>query len=340
MFLPERVIFEKGAREYKLGKELYEQFIRNPKVEVLEGASNRVKSMIPGENLSGMYQEGKKTLVVGCKKSIKFQSCKPSAHYQLPLVSGCMGQCEYCYLNTQLGDKPYVKVHVNVEEILEQAMKYTNQRAPQLTIFEGAATSDPLPVEPYTHSLRQCIDFFGAKELTRFRFVSKYTDVDSLLDAKHNGHTEIRFSINTQKIISTYEHHTPSAIKRMEAAAKVSQAGYPLGFLIAPVFFYESWEEDYDQLLQDLQHTLTKSIARPIIFEVISHRYTLRAKDRILQVFPETELPMNEEERVFQYGQFGYGKYKYTKEQLKQMQDFFQQRILFYFPTADIKYII
>ena len=340
MFLPERVIFEKGTREYQLGKKLYEEFIRNPKVEVLEGASNRVKTMIPGENLSSMYQEGKKTLVVGIKKSLKFQTCKPSAHYQLPLVSGCMGQCEYCYLNTQLGDKPYIKVHVNVGEILEQAMKYTKERAPHITIFEGAATSDPLPVEPYTHSLHQCIEFFGSEELTRFRFVSKYTDVDGLLHANHNGHTEIRFSINTQNVITTYEHHTAPAIKRMEAAAKVSEAGYPIGFIIAPVFLYENWKEEYDQLLQNLQQTLSKTITTPIIFEVISHRYTLRAKDRILQVFPSTELPMKEEDRVFQYGQFGYGKYKYSKEQLLEMQEFFKQRILFYFPNAVIKYII
>ena len=340
MFLPERIIFEKGAREYQLGEELYQRFIVNPKVEVIEVASNRVKSAIPGENLASMYREGKKTLVVGCKKSMKFQTCKPSAHYQLPLVSGCMGQCEYCYLNTQLGDKPYIKVHVNVDEIIDQAMRYTQERAPHITIFEGAATSDPLPVEPYTHSLRKCIEFFGKEELTRFRFVSKYTDVDSLLDAKHNGHTEIRFSLNTQRIISTYEHHTASASKRIEAAAKVGLAGYPIGFIIAPVFLYEKWQEEYDELLQNLRLSLAKPTEGKLLFEVISHRYTLRAKDRILQVFPETELPMKEEERVFQYGQFGYGKYKYSKEQLKEMQEFFQQRLASYFPTATIKYII
>lgn len=57
------------------------------------------------------------------------------------------------YLNTNLGDKPYVKVNVNVDDILKTADDYMNERLPQLTIFEGSATSDPVPLEPYTHSL-------------------------------------------------------------------------------------------------------------------------------------------------------------------------------------------
>ena len=53
---------------------------------------------------------------------------------------------------------------------------------------------------------------------------------------KHNNHTEIRFSINTQRVIDEYEHHTASANKRIEAAVKVGKAGYQIGFIIAPVF--------------------------------------------------------------------------------------------------------
>lgn len=99
MFIPKRVIFEKGSLEYKLGKELYDIF-KKKGIEIINLSSNRVKSAIPGENLNQQYREGKKILVVGVKKSMKFQSYKHSDHYKLPLVSGCMGQCEYCYLNT------------------------------------------------------------------------------------------------------------------------------------------------------------------------------------------------------------------------------------------------
>lgn len=340
MFKPKRIIFEKGSLDTQLGKHIYNEFRKYDNVELIRLTSNKVKGNIPGENLYEQYRFGKETLVVGKRTSLKFQTCKPSAHYQLPLVSGCMGRCEYCYLNTQLGDKPFIKVFVNIEDVLNRAKEYIEERKPEITIFEGAATSDPVPVEPYTHSLRKTIEFIGKEELGRFRFVTKYNDVDSLLDIEHNNHTEIRFSLNTPRVIDTYEHHTASAHKRIEAAAKVASSGYQIGFIIAPVFLYENWKNEYRDLIKSIKEKLPPEAGEKVIFEVISHRYTTKAKNRILEIFPETTLQMIDEDRKFKYGQFGYGKYVYTKEELSQIKDFFQEEIKAVFPNGIIKYII
>lgn len=340
MFKPKRVLFEKGTLDTEVGQNIFNMIKDDKNIEIIKLTSNKIKGHIPGENLFEQYREGKETMVVSTKKSLKFQTCKPSANYQLPLVSGCMGRCEYCYLNTQLGDKPFVRVFVNTDEILGQAKKYMEERLPKITIFEGAATSDPIPLEPYTHSLKKAIEFFGKEEKGRFRFVTKFNDIDTLLDAEHNNHTEIRFSINTQRVIDDYEHHTASANKRIEAAAKAAKAGYQIGFIIAPVFLYDNWKGEYKTLIHSIKEKLPQDFDEKLIFEVISHRYTSRAKNRILQIFPETTLPMNDEERKFKYGQFGYGKYIYTKEQLEDMKVFFKENIKEVFPKSVIKYVI
>ena len=340
MFKPKRVLFEKGTLDTEVGQNIFNMIKDDKNIEIIKLTSNKIKDHIPGENLFEQYREGKETMVVSTKKSLKFQTCKPSANYQLPLVSGCMGRCEYCYLNTQLGDKPFVRVFVNTDEILGQAKKYMEERLPKITIFEGAATSDPIPLEPYTHSLKKAIEFFGKEEKGRFRFVTKFNDIDTLLDAEHNNHTEIRFSINTQRVIDDYEHHTASANKRIEAAAKAAKAGYQIGFIIAPVFLYDNWKGEYKTLIHSIKEKLPQDFDEKLIFEVISHRYTSRAKNRILQIFPETTLPMNDEERKFKYGQFGYGKYIYTKEQLEDMKVFFKENIKEVFPKSVIKYVI
>jgi len=340
MFIPKRVIFEKDSLDTEVGKNIYNMVKDNPKVEIINATSNRIKTHIPGDNLFDQYRSGKETMVVGKRKSLKFQTCKPSANYQLPLVSGCMGRCEYCYLNTQLGDKPFVRVFTNIDEVLDRAKQYIEERLPAVTIFEGAATSDPIPLEPYTHALRKTIEFIGNEPKARFRFVTKFNDVDSLLDAKHNNHTEIRFSINTPKVIDAYEHYTASSQNRIEAAIKVANAGYKIGFIIAPVFLYENWKEEYKELIKSIKDRLPKDFDKQIIFEVISHRYTTKAKNRILEIYPDTLLPMNEEDRKYKYGQFGYGKYVYTKEQLDDMKDFFKTEIKAVFPNSIIKYVI
>ncbi|WP_321994461.1 spore photoproduct lyase [Clostridium butyricum] len=340
MFIPKRVIFEKDSLETEVGKNIYNKIKNNPNIEIINASSNKIKSHIPGDNLFEQYKSGKQTLVVGKRKSLKFQTCKPSANYQLPLVSGCMGRCEYCYLNTQLGDKPFVRVFTNIDDVLKRAKEYIEERLPQVTIFEGAATSDPIPLEPYTNALRKTIEFIGKEEKGRFRFVTKYNDVDTLLDAKHNNHTEIRFSINTPTVINTYEHYTASIDKRIEAAVKVANAGYKIGFIIAPIFIYDNWQKEYKDLIENIKSKLHSEFNEQIIFEVISHRYTTKAKNRILEIFPETTLPMNDEDRKFKYGQFGYGKYIYTKDQLAEIKEFFIFNIKEIFPNSIIKYVI
>jgi len=70
----------------------------------------------------------------------------------------------------------YVRIYVNLEEILGIASNLIRERLPEITQFEGAATSDPVPVERYTRALKQTIEFFGREPNGRFRFVTKYTD--------------------------------------------------------------------------------------------------------------------------------------------------------------------
>lgn len=340
MFIPKVVIFEDNSLDYALGNDIYNYFKNNTDAKIIKSPMNRIKQYIPGENFNEKYKNGKRTMVVGVKRSLKFQTCKPSANFQLPLVSGCIGECEYCYLNTQLSDKPYVRVHVNIDEILKSAKKYIEERLPEITIFEGSATSDPLPVEPYTHSLKTAIEFFAGIPNARFRFVTKYSNIDDLLNLNHNCHTEIRFSINTEKIIKAFEHRSSPLSSRLEASSKVLSAGYPSGFIIAPVFIYDNWKQEYHELLLKLKNSMPQNIKHPLTFEIISHRYTTKAKNTILTIFPKTQLPMNNDERQYKYGQFGYGKYIYSKDTIDDIKSFFTNEINNLFVNSIIKYII
>ena len=339
-FVPQRVFFEAGTLDYPIGKRILDSFKANPKVSIYMLNEKQRITNKPGASLEDAYRLGKKTLVVGFRKTLTFQSCKPSAHYQLPLVTGCMGQCEYCYLNTQFGKNPYIRVYVNLEEILNQTARYIEQRKPAITLFEGAATSDPIPVEPYTHSLTGAIRFFADQEHARFRFVTKYTDVDSLLSLNHRGNTTIRFSINADDIIRNYEHFTPGIIPRLQAASKIAQAGYPLGFIIGPVILFNGWERAYQGMLEEVAKHLNGHRNDRISFEIISHRFTSRAKNTILGLNPSCSLPMEEGERKYKYGQFGYGKYVYQPEQMESIQDYFSRAVPAFLPRSNINYII
>ncbi|NLM36545.1 MAG: spore photoproduct lyase [Firmicutes bacterium] len=337
LFMPKRAFFEPAALDYPLGRELYERMAAQGIPCRLTPSHNRVLG-IPGATPQSAYREAKQTLVVGVKKSLKFDSCRPSADYEFALGTGCPGGCQYCYLATTLGRKPYVRIYVNVDEILAAVQAYIDQNRPNITSFEAASTADPLAVEHLTGSLRKTIAFFGRQDYGRLRVVSKFTNVDGLLDLEHQGHTKFRFSINTAYVIETFEAKTAPLNERLTAAGKMAAAGYPLGFIIAPLFLYEHWQADYRRLLDDLAAWLRPHRPPSLSFELISHRFTARAKKVILERFPRTKLAMDEQTRKLKWGKYGYGKYLYPPEQLATLKNWFTAELKERFPQAEIEY--
>ncbi|WP_373286004.1 spore photoproduct lyase family protein, partial [Marinithermofilum abyssi] len=208
--------------------------------------------------------------------------------------------------------KPYIRTYVNVEEIFDAAEKYIQERAPEITRFEASCTSDIVGVDHLTHTLKRAIEYFGESEYGRLRFVTKFAHVDHLLDAKHNGKTRFRFSINADYVIKYLEPGTSSLKDRIEAAAKVAKAGYPLGFIVAPIYLHEGWKDGYRHMFEKLKDSLPDVTKKDLTFEFIQHRFTKPAKRVIQKNYPMTKLELDESRRKWKWGRYGIGKYVYT----------------------------
>jgi spore photoproduct lyase len=247
------------------------------------------------------------------------------------------GQCQYCYLQTHLGKKPYIRVYVNLEAILDRIKATMTGRLPAITTFEGASTSDPLAVEHITGSLAQTITFFGQLTHARLRVVTKFANVAPLLKLDHRQHTKFRFSLNTAAVIRDYEAHTASFEERVAAANQIAQAGYPLGFIIAPLFIYPGYEADYTAVFAQLAAALNPRPER-LSFELITHRFTARAKNIILERFPRTKLDLDETNRRRKYGRYGLVKYLYNQSDYTELQNNILTAIERFFPKAEIEY--
>ena len=337
LFVPEQVFFEPTSLEYPLGRKLYRQ-MRDAGVPIRMTTSHNQVRGLSGQGDAEMYRMAKKTLVVGVKRSLQFESSKPSAEYAFPLATGCIAHCHYCYLNTNLGTKPYVRVYVNVDEILARAKQYMDERAPEVTRFEAACTSDPLAVEHLTGSLQKAIRFMAEQPLGRLRFVTKFHFVDSLLNIPHGGHTRIRFSLNADFVVKYFEPATSPLQQRIEAAEKVAQAGYPVGFILAPLYRFEGWQQQYVQLLEQLARRPMLRHHPDVTFELIQHRFTSVAKSIILQRYPKTKLDMDEKMRKIKRGKYGRIKYVYRDEEAAELRHVLEEAIARCFPQARIEY--
>ncbi|MFC5712495.1 spore photoproduct lyase [Thalassorhabdus alkalitolerans] len=336
-FYPQLVYIEPRALEYPLGRELKAKFEKEG-VEIRQTTSHNQVRNLPGDTHLQKYRKAKSTLVVGVRKTLSFDSSKPSAEYAIPLATGCMGHCHYCYLQTTMGSKPYIRTYVNLEEIFEAADKYVEERAPEITRFEASCTSDIVGIDHLTHTLKKTIEHIGQSEHALLRFVTKFHHVDHLLDANHNGRTRFRFSINAPFVIKNFEPGTSPLDLRIEAAAKVAKAGFPLGFIIAPIYIHEGWEDGYLGMLQHLSETLPSSATDDLTFELIQHRFTKPAKRVIEQNYPMTKLELEEEKRKYKWGRYGIGKYVYQTDEQEKIKEFFSKHLSEYFPEANIEY--
>ncbi|MFS0863341.1 spore photoproduct lyase [Fredinandcohnia sp. 179-A 10B2 NHS] len=336
-FTPQLVYFEPKALDYPLGKQLFEKF-NNMGLEIRETTSHNQIRNLPGDNDFQKYRVAKSTLVVGIRKTLKFDTSKPSAEYAIPFATGCMGHCHYCYLQTTMGSKPYIRTYVNVDDIFEQADKYIAERAPEVTRFEASCTSDIVGIDHLTHTLKRAIEYFGEKDFAKLRFVTKFHHVDHLLDAKHNGRTRFRFSINAKYIIKNFEPGTSPLDKRIEAARKVAEAGYPLGFIVAPIYLHEGWEEGYYEMFERLESELPPEAKKDLTFEFIQHRFTKPAKRVIEKNYPMTKLELDETKRRYKWGKYGIGKYIYQKEEEADIKDHLSKYMEKFFPQAKLEY--
>lgn len=336
-FVPQLIYVEPQALEYDLGRKLVSKF-KKMDIEIRQTTSHNHIRNLPGDNHFQKYRIAKSTLVIGVRKTLTFNSSKPSAEYAIPLATGCMGHCHYCYLQTTMGDKPYIRTYVNIEEIFEAAENYMSERASEPTRFEASCTSDIVGIDHLTHSLKRAIEFFGQSDYGKLRFVTKFAHVDHLLDAKHNGKTRFRFSVNDDYMIKYFEPGTSRLHERLEAATKVAEAGYPLGLIVAPIYIHEGWKDGYRAMFKKIATTLPPIAKRDLTIELIQHRFTLPAKRVIQKNYPMTKLELDESKRKWKWGRYGISKYVYTDEEQEDIKDTLGSYIEQFLPEAKLQY--
>lgn len=295
------------------------------------------KVEIKGDSPAEIYMNAKNTVLVTVNSQKKLAPCRPSADYQFSLTSSCPGNCEYCYLQTTQGEKPYIKIFANVEEILQVIDSYIEENKPNITTFECASITDPIGLEHLTGSLGECIEYFGGSDYGRLRLVTKFADVDSLLNLNHNKHTRFRFSINAKYVIQNFEHKTASFEERMEAVRKIAEAGYPIGFIVAPIMIFDNWQQQYNELFERLKGAIG-NYQEQISFELIQHRFTATAKELIQSRFKNTKLDMEEQNRQLKWGPYGKFKYVYKKEQSIDIKNYITKLINTNFNNSNIEY--
>jgi spore photoproduct lyase len=75
-FVPDQAYFEPEALDYPIGKEIYDR-LTSLGVDISYTTSHNRITNLPGENELQKYRNAKRTLVVGVRKTLKFDTPNP-----------------------------------------------------------------------------------------------------------------------------------------------------------------------------------------------------------------------------------------------------------------------
>jgi spore photoproduct lyase len=350
--MPKRVVFTPDALNEPFGQAMYERMSAlDLPIEIAKG--NRITGL-RGADERETYRIAKNTLAIvnAPPSAFRLQPIPPSADWQMNLAEGCPAHCQYCYLAGSLAGPPVVRVYANLPRMLANTAAYEGTYPPNKswqgtdinrpTTFEVSCYTDVLGIEHLTGGLAECIRYYGTRDKGQLRFVTKYDQVDSLLDLPHNGQTRARFSLNADSIARRLEGGTASVEARLQALRKLALprelggGGYPVGLVIAPIMPIPDWREHYTTLLDRIADVLNFPV--DMNAEFISHRFTPGSKDVLLQWYPNTSLDMDEQARAEKRNKFGGTKYVYRPEEMKEMKAFFYSEWQKRFPNAPILY--
>jgi len=333
-FVPLRVYYEAVVKEYEQGNKLLEKYdgMNIPLISIT--SHHRIEELRHRPNKE--FTKMKKYLILGTRKTIKLTPNDKSGDFIVPFTSsGCTASCLYCYLVCHFNTNSYLRIYMNRDEIMNNVKK-TIRKLGEHKIYELGSNSDMVLENTITGNLRWAIEEFGKLDNATATFATKFDAVDDLLTADHNGHTQMRISINPQEIIRKVEFGTSSLNERIKAANKMFEAGYKVGLNIAPIILEDDWEVMYDNMFKEVRQSLLPKLKEQLFIEVIFMTYGLPNFYINTESMPKAVNLLDK----LKMRTKGLGKYTYRNEYRNPAEEIIRGYIEKYLPEARISYIV
>lgn len=166
--------------------------------------------------------------------------------------NGCFYQCDWCYLKlTCRAAFPFISIRTQYDKIKNRLDKKLKALQGS-TIFNSGELADSLALDHLTRAGREFIPWFGQSENGYLFMLTKSDNVDDILDLPHNGHTIIAWSMNNAEVSRKYEIGAQPFERRLAAAQKVQEAGYPLRIRLDPIVPFNGWREAYSDTIRQI----------------------------------------------------------------------------------------
>ncbi len=283
----QQIYYEPAALAYARAQDILERY---PTAHRIEVASHwNIPELHGNEDSIDDWNRIKRTvLVLGVKKSIQARPNSRSSDFVAPSHSnGCAQACSYCYVARRKGYANPITTFVNLDRISQYLKRHAakqgikaepNQVDPQYWVYEIGENGDCSVDAAICDNVKDLIALFRTLPNAKATFATKRVNRD-LLNYDPQGKTRIRFSLMPHDKAQTIDIRTSSIDDRINAVNDFVEAGYEVHLNFAPVVYYDGWLQDYEQLFQQVDDTLSPQAKAQVQSEVIflTHNEDLHA---------------------------------------------------------------
>ncbi len=209
-----------------------------------------------------------------------------SHNYYFSHMLNCLYDCRYCFLQGMYRSAHYV-VFVNYEDFIND-IETTSKKHNLPSWFFSGYDCDSLAMEPVTGFMDYALDRFSIMQKAHLEIRTKSTQIRTLLDRPALDNTVIAYSFTPEEIAEKHEHKVPSVSKRINAAAKLQQAGWNIGLRLDPLIDTPTFQQDYAALLGQLFNRLDAERIHSISYGAF--RLPKDFFKRIVKLYPREEL--------------------------------------------------
>ena len=264
---PKKIFVEKDVVSMPVTRQILDKLSEIP----LQYIDDYRDIKVEGETLNDVYKKSKEFLAIAKKKGelVKRFRCrdgiKGGTEYYVIHGNNCSFDCEYCFLQSYLGNA-VPTIFVNHEEMLREIRDVILASDGKKIIFHAGELCDALAFDDLTDFSCKLISLFSGFPQASLELRTKTTTIQNILNVSGNGFSPrekeqggnvvISWTFTPQVAIDMYEHKTPSLEERIEAAGKVQKAGYSIGVCMDPIIRFDGWLENYETMIMELFHRL------------------------------------------------------------------------------------
>lgn len=208
-------------------------------------------------------------------------------NYYFSHMLNCLYDCRYCFLQGMYQSANYV-LFVNYEDFQAQIRAVCEATPDQAVYFFSGYDCDSLAFEPVTGFAEAFLPSFEALPNAWLELRTKSTQIRSLLQREPLPRCIVAFSLSPDAVADKVEARAPSVAKRIEAAAKLQQQGWPIGLRFDPLIYQHDYRQHYRTLFERVFAVIDASRLHSVslgVFRLPEHYFK-----NIHKLYPEERL--------------------------------------------------